>query len=177
MKHILKYSLLVGLLAFVHSSNLFAADSTKVAVPLDTVIHAVKGTFVVETRHRIHVSFQQIDTVQFGQSFDLGEGDFVAKVIGFNPDFAISLSGKKFQASDTLNNPAILVQVTAQDSTHNTQEIWAFYYGNAPHFRRESMFGFKLIDFKITEPIFVAPPSENSEATPPPSKEKESGKQ
>ncbi len=114
-----------------------------------------KSYFIIETRHRLFPKFLEIDTVRLNQQFSIGEEEYRAEVIDFNPSFLISDSGQVFQESDTLYNPAVKVKVIL-DST-KTQESWAFYYGDAPHFRRDNLLGFKLLDFKV-EGKYIKPP-------------------
>ncbi|MCX6836086.1 MAG: hypothetical protein NTW07_13345 [candidate division Zixibacteria bacterium] len=126
--------------------------------------------FILETQHKVFTGFHQIDTVRLNQKFPLGESDDVGEVFLFNPHFMITDSGKVMQLSDTLYNPAVRVRVTVGDSV--VQESWAFYFSSAPHFRRNDMFGFRLVDFKVSDrfvrvaaPKPVAqPPSTDSSA-------------
>ncbi len=118
-----------------------AAPAAAVASPDDY--------YVIETKHRVFTGFSQIDTVKMNQKFPLGEGDDVGEVILFNPHFTITDSGKVMQLSDTLYNPAVRVRVMVGDSL--VQESWGFFFTDAPHFRRNDMFGFRLVDFKVSD--------------------------
>lgn len=123
--------------------------------PFDSTL--LTSTFVIETRHRLYPKFYQLDTVLFGQTFPLGEDDeFVAKVTRFNPHLMITTKGEYKKHSDTLYNPAIRVQVMAGDSL--VQETWGFFFVDAPHFRGNNYFGFKLVSFLVNEQKYTKAP-------------------
>lgn len=105
--------------------------------------------YVLETRHQVFAEFRQVDTVRVNQRFPIGEGEEMGEVILFNPHLSITEKGKILQLSDTLYNPAVRVRVMAGDSL--VQESWAFYFTSAPHFRRSDMFGFRLLDFHVSD--------------------------
>ncbi len=111
--------------------------------------------YVIETRHRLFPEFRQIDTVGFGEVFLVGEEEWQAKVIMFNPHLGITQSGKALQQSDTLYNPAVRVRVEQADSL--VQESWGFHFTDAPHFRRTDLLGFKLVSFKVGPQYIAAP--------------------
>ena len=147
--------MLMGALAAAgHVAALDGADSTKPAVTPPALLssHAPTSSpdeyYVLESRHRVFAGFVQVDTVKMNQRFSIGEGEEVGEVFLFNPHFAITDSGRVLQVSDTLYNPAARVRVTVGDSV--VQESWAFYFASAPHFRRGDMFGFRLLDFKVS---------------------------
>ena len=150
----------------------FASDDSSKAAPSGTPLlssHAQPSAaspslpveyFVIETSHRVHANFRQVDTVGMNQKFAIGEGDEVGEVFIFNPDFAILDSGQVVQRSDSLFNPAVRIRVTVKDSV--IQQNWAFFRGGAPHYRRNDLLGFRLVDFrvsdkfiKIEEPMYV----------------------
>lgn len=111
--------------------------------------------FVIETRHRLFPNFRQVDTVAIGEIFLVGEEELKAEVLKFNPHLGITDSGKYLQMTDTLYNPAVLVRLTMEDG--RVQESWGFYVMDAPHYRRDNLFGFKLVDFKVGEK-YIRPP-------------------
>jgi hypothetical protein len=121
----------------------------KVSHAIDTTTGAVDSAFrfVVEARHRVFTNFQQIDTVYLHQKFPVGEGDEVAEVFVFNPDLMITDKGEYLRLSDTLYNPAVRVRVFKKDSV--IQQSWAFFFSDAPHFRRNDILGFKLVSFDV----------------------------
>lgn len=111
--------------------------------------------FVLEIRHRVFGSFQQFDTVRMFKKFPIGDGDDIGEVVFFNPHLSITTKGEFLKTSDTLYNPAVLIRVTQGDSVK--QESWAFYVSEAPHFRRNDILGFRLVDFHV-DSKFVRPP-------------------
>ncbi len=135
-------------------------DTTKAIVYPDAKIadtleqDSINAWFVIETRHRMYPSFLQIDTVVFGQPFQIGEEDVQARVVRFNPHFAIGETGIIHQMSDSLVNPAVHICVVQGGKV--TQLSWAFP-NMAPHFRRDAFFGFKLLDFKVDDKRYIRP--------------------
>ena len=137
----------------------FASDDSSKAAPSGTPLlssHAQASAaspslpveyFVIETSHRVYANFRQVDTVGINQKFAIGEGDEVGEVFIFNPDFSITDSGKVLQLSDSLNNPAVRIRVLVKDSV--IQQSWAFLLAGAPHYRRNDLLGFRLLDFKV----------------------------
>ena len=127
-----------------------------VSQPADSLkSNASKDYFVIETRHKLYPSFLQIDTVALNQQFLIGEDEYKAEVITFNPHLGITDSGKILQMSDTLYNPAVRIKVVLDSG--KVQKSWAFYYGSAPHFYRDHFLGFKLLDFKVSNK-YIKPP-------------------
>ncbi len=123
--------------------------------PFDSTL--LTATFVIETRHRLFPKFYQLDTVQFGQFFSLGEDEqYSAKVTRFNPHLVITTKGEYKKPDDTLYNPAARLQVFSVDSL--VQEGWAFHFVDAPHFRGSDYFGFKLVSFIVNEQKYIKPP-------------------
>ena len=137
------------LLIFTSLSQVWAeqADSSDVS--------SEEEYFVVETRHRLYPEFVQIDTVGMEQSFYIGEDELEAKVIAFNPHLGITQKGEALQMSDTLYNPAVRVEVFLEGGKQ--QESWGFYVLESPHFKRDDLLAFKLVDFKVGEKYIKAP--------------------
>ena len=169
--------LLVGAIAVATFAVVLAETDTVKVPPAqtpvllpshDTTPSAAPGAdeyYVIETKHKVFTGFSQVDTVRMNQKFPIGEGDDVGEVILFNPHFIITDSGRVVQMSDTLYNPAVRVRVMVGDSL--VQESWAFYYSSAPHFRRTDMFGFRLVDFKVSDRfVKVAGPKSFSKPSP-----------
>ena len=137
----------LALVFFVGAAVGEAIDSSKT--------EATNEVFVIETRHRLFPDFRQVDTVRIGEIFLIGEEELKAEVLKFNPDFAVSDSGEYLQITDTLYNPAVYVRLTMDDG--RVQESWGFYFMEAPHYRRDNLFGFKLVDFRVSEK-YIKPP-------------------
>ncbi len=142
--------LIFGILPiFMSSSQVCAeeADSTDVSSEVEY--------FIIETRHRLYPEFVQFDTVGMEQPFYIGEEEYEATVIGFNPHLGITQTGEALQMSDTLYNPAVRVRVSFEGEIK--QESWGFYVLTSPHFKRDDLLAFKLVDFKVSEKYITAP--------------------
>ena len=163
------WPLFIALLVTVAAAEPSAESDSTAAAPAGTPAparadsSAANDYFVIESRHQVFADFRQVDTVRMNQPFSIGEGEEMGSVFIFNPHFLITDSGKVMQLSDTLYNPAVRVRVSLRDSV--LQESWAFYYSSAPHFRRNHMFGFRLLDFHVSDrfvkvqgPAPAAPP-------------------
>lgn len=149
MKQIVRLLINTLLLAFLFSPVILAdpADSTEKKTE--------EEYFVIETRHRLYPEFLQIDTVAVGDTFYIGEEEWGAEVIGFNPHLGITMEGEALQMSDTLYNPAVRVRVSYEGEIK--QESWGFSIISSPHFRREDLLAFRLVDFKVDDKYVKAP--------------------
>ena len=143
---------------FIASGFTTASDSAKASssppnylLPAHTTNASMDSSysFVLEIRHRIFMDFQEVDTVKMNEKFEIGDGDANGQVFTFNPHLAITEKGQYLQDSDTLYNPAVRVRVYQKDSV--VQESWAFYYSEAPHYRRNDLLGFRLLDFHVPD--------------------------
>ncbi|MFQ6002989.1 MAG: hypothetical protein ACE5KJ_04510 [Candidatus Zixiibacteriota bacterium] len=104
----------------------------------------------ISVSHRVFPGYYEEFQVKMGEKFQLSDTDFYAKVVDFVPDFAISTStGKVVSRSDSLKNPA--VKLIIFKGKRKLEEVWAFQKVQSPHFSRQSMLGFKLLDFKIKD--------------------------
>lgn len=104
----------------------------------------------ISVNHRVFVGYHEEFKVKMGEKFQLSDTDYYAKVVDFVPDFAISTStGKVISRSDSLKNPAVKLMIFK--GKKKVEEVWAFQKVQAPHFSRQSMLGFKLLDFKIKD--------------------------
>jgi hypothetical protein len=123
------------------------ADTTRTEVD--------EGIFIIETRHRLFPQFLQVDTVGINQVFLVGEEEWQAEVIAFNPHLGITMEGEALTMSDTLYNPAVRVRVLTEGEVK--QESWGFHVIGAPHFHREDLLAFKLVEFEVSEKYVEAP--------------------
>ncbi len=135
-----------------------ASDSAKEALsapnsllPAHSAISSkdTSSVFILEVRHRIFTDFLEFDTVRMNEQFEIGDEDFHGQVFIFNPHLIITEKGEYLQDSDSLYNPAVRVRVYQEDSV--IQESWAFYYSEAPHFRRSDILGFRLLNFQVSD--------------------------
>lgn len=143
------------------SSHAFdTPDSVKQSL-VDTT-EAVDSTvyYVIETKHRLFPDFVQIDTVHHGSYFVVGEEEYRASIITFNPHLGITTKGEYLVRSDTLYNPAVRIEVSLEGEVK--QQSWAFYYTDAPHFKAEDLLGFRLVDFHVADKYVPVPaPGQN----------------
>jgi len=152
-------SLVVSVGVMLTASGLASApDSTKSTLPAPKKLlsahaenHSVDSNyvFVLEVKHRVFTDFQEVDTVRMNEKFEIGDGEEFGQVFTFNPHLLITEKGQYLQVSDTLYNPAVRVRVYQKDSV--VQESWAFYFADAPHFRRSDILGFRLLEFKVPD--------------------------
>ncbi len=109
-------------------------------------------TFSVEevtlsVTHRIYKDFHEIHSVKLGERLQLSDSEYSAEATEFYPDFAINADTKEvISRSDEPNNPAVRIIVYRNDE--KVDEVWAFKGGGAPHYYRDSLLAFQLMDFK-----------------------------
>ncbi len=85
-----------------------------------------------------------------GEKYQLSDANYYVRAINFIPDFAIDTStGKAFSRSDSLNNPAVKLEVFKGGK--KVEETWAFQKIEVPHYSQHSFLSFKLVDFKIED--------------------------
>jgi hypothetical protein len=104
----------------------------------------------IAVTHRVFPDYYEEFRVKMGEKFQLSDAEYFVTAVDFVPDFAINTStGKVTSRSDSLKNPA--VKLVIYKGKEKEEEVWAFQKVQAPHFSRQSMLGFKLLDFKIAE--------------------------
>jgi hypothetical protein len=104
----------------------------------------------IAVTHRVFPDYYEEFRVKMGEKFQLSDAEYYAVAVDFVPDFAISQStGKVISRSDSLKNPA--VKIIVFKGKDELEAVWAFQKVQAPHFSRQSMLGFKLLDFKIED--------------------------
>jgi len=143
--------LIASLLATASDSTKATSSGINYLLPAhstDTLVDT-NYVFVLEIKHRVFIDFHEVDTVRLNEKFEIGDGDAHGQVFTFNPHLAITEKGQYLQDSDTLYNPAVRVRLYQKDSV--IQENWAFYYSEAPHFRRGDILGFRLLDFQVPD--------------------------
>jgi hypothetical protein len=135
--------------------------------------------YKIASSHMIYPEYYEEFKVKLGQRFQISDTDYSAEVIDFIPDFTmVTATGKIYSLSDNYNNPAI--KIVLYKNSEKVDELWAFQKIQAPHFSKNSMLGFKLIDFKIKGKLkyekYIPKPEntentenkEQKEQTPPP---------
>jgi hypothetical protein len=112
---------------------------------------------VLRINHRVFTQFEEVRRVPPGQHFQIGDTDFTARIIDFVPDFAISPETKEvFSRTEIPRNPAVKIEVF--NDGRKVEEVWAFQGEGAPHFSRESMLRFRIVEL-IWKPGTVVPDS------------------
>lgn len=103
--------------------------------------------------HRAFPEFRDRVTVKLHETFRVGDTEYSAKVVDFQPDFAMDLKSRKvISRSADPNNPAAKVFVWKNGAPDDTS--WAFL-NMPPHFGRHSMLAFQItrIEFENHTPI------------------------
>lgn len=92
--------------------------------------------------NRAFPDFRDRVTVKMHESFRVGDSQYSAKVVEFQPDFAMDLKSHKIMSrSQEPNNPAVKVFVWKNGAPDDTS--WAFL-NMPPHYGRHSMLAFQL---------------------------------
>jgi hypothetical protein len=78
-----------------------------------------------------------------GETFNIGDTEYSARITGFVPDFLYDQEKKQvISASNELRNPAVRLEVF-QDGK-KVEDLWAFPGDGPPHYGRESMLAFSV---------------------------------
>lgn len=103
--------------------------------------------------HRVFTDFHDVVTTGMRESFRVGDSEYSAKVIEFQPDFAMDLKTHKVMSrSQEPRNPAARIIVWKSGAPNDT--AWAFL-NMPPHFARHSMLAFRLarVEFENHAPV------------------------
>lgn len=99
--------------------------------------------------HRVHLEFQDTLTVAMNERRIIGDTEFSCEAIEFYPQFAISgqdSTRKIISLSDDPKNPAFKIRVYENET--KTEDTWAFYGVQAPHYGRTSYLAFQVLSFE-----------------------------
>ena len=114
---------------------------------------ASRERFTLVIGHRAFVDFRDRVEVALGEEFQVGDTDYSAKVVEFQPDFAMDLETRTvLSRSQEPRNPAARVLVWRNGAPNDTS--WAFLK-MPPHFGRRSMLAFQLkrVTFRNHAPV------------------------
>lgn len=103
--------------------------------------------------HRVFTDFHDVVTTGMRESFRVGDSEYSAKVVEFQPDFAMDLKTHKVTSrSQQPRNPAARIIVWKSGAPNDT--TWAFL-NMPPHFARHSMLAFRLarVEFENHAPV------------------------
>ena len=119
--------------------------------------------------HRVHAQFQDTLTVAMNKRQTVGDSEFDFEVIEFYPHFAvIDSTHAVVSLSDEPKNPAFKVRVYQGEKT--TEDTWAFYGVDVPHFARTSYLAFQVLGFEYRGKVIGSRGTRAAEK--PPGKEK-----
>jgi len=127
-----------------------AADRPAPAAPLKV------STVSFVVGHRVFTEFRDQVTVKMNEDFRVGDSDYSARVVEFQPDFTMDLKNRRVTSrSQAPRNPAVRVRVWKSGAPDDT--LWAFL-NMPPHFARHSMLAFRLteVTFANHEPVRAA---------------------
>ncbi|MFM7231748.1 MAG: hypothetical protein ACKO3S_07170 [bacterium] len=113
----------------------------------------VPERFTLVIGHRAFVDFRDRVEVALDEEFQVGDTDYSAKVVEFQPDFAMDLESRTVMSrSNEPRNPAARVLVWRNGAPNDTS--WAFLK-MPPHFGRRSMLAFQLkrVTFRNHAPV------------------------
>lgn len=118
-----------------------AAPAAKSAAPAASAKLKVARLSMI-VGNRAFPDFRDRVTVKLHESFRVGDSQYSAKVVEFQPDFAMDLKSHKIMSrSQDPNNPAVKVFVWKNGAPDDTS--WAFL-NMPPHYGRHSMLAFQL---------------------------------
>lgn len=101
----------------------------------------------VRVTHRVHAQFQDTLSVAMHERRTVGDSDFDFELVDFYPQFAIVDSTHAIiSLSDEPKNPAFRVRIYKDGEP--TEETWAFYGVEIPHFARTSYLAFQVLGFE-----------------------------
>lgn len=105
-------------------------------------------TFVkLRITHRVYLEFQDTLTVAMNERQIIGDTEFSCEVVEFYPHFAIMDSTKAVVSlSDEPKNPAFKIRVFQDEE--KSEDTWAFYGIEIPHFGRTSYLAFQVLSFE-----------------------------
>lgn len=110
--------------------------------------------------HRVFTDFKDRATVKMHQSFRVGDTEYSAKVVEFQPDFTMDLKSRKVTSrSPEPRNPAVRVIVWKNGTPDDTS--WAFL-NMPPHYGRHSMLAFRLMRVEFENHAAVDAPKDTT---------------
>ena len=145
-----------------------AAALTAHAAPAPAAKPAVGGPLKVSRvsfliGHRVFTEFRDQASVRMHESFKVGDTEYTAKVVDFQPDFTMDLKTRKVASrSAAPNNPAVKVIVWKNGTPNDTS--WAFL-NMPPHYGRKSMLAFRLMRLEFENHAAIDAPKDSTAVT------------
>jgi len=98
--------------------------------------------------HRVFTNFRDRIVTPLGVEFVVGDSEYSAEVVEFQPDFTMDLASRKVGSrTQEPRNPAVRVLVSKNGAPNDT--TWAFLK-MPPHYGRRSMLAFQLTKVEFT---------------------------
>lgn len=138
-----------------------AAPAGKSAAAPGAKLKVTNMTFVVG--HRAFTDFRDKVTVKLNETFRVGDSEYSAKVVEFQPDFTMDLKARKVSSrSQDPKNPAAKVYVWKNGAPDDTS--WAFL-NMPPHYGRNSMLAFQMTRVEFENHAAVDAPRDSGKVT------------
>ena len=113
--------------------------------------------------HRAFTDFRDRVTVKLNETFRVGDTEYSAKVVEFQPDFTMDLKSHRITSrSQDPKNPAAKVYVWKNGAPDDTS--WAFL-NMPPHFGRNSMLAFELTRVEFENHAAIDAPRDSAKIT------------
>jgi hypothetical protein len=120
--------------------------------------------YAIEVRDPHVEDFVEVYEVGMHEEFKVGDTEYSAKIIRFEPDFTIDLDTKKVVSrSQDLNNPAVLLEIS--ESGNKVAEQWVFRK-EMPHMSRKTPVSFALLSVDGEEGPVSRDPAETQPGFP-----------
>lgn len=160
-------AVLTAVAALALASVVLAAGTpAKPAAPAATAAQNAKlkvARLTMVVGHRAFTDFRDRVTVKPNETFRVGDSEYSAKVVEFQPDFTMDLKNRKVTSrSQDPRNPAAKVYVWKNGAIDDTS--WAFL-NMPPHYGRHSMLAFQLTRVEFENHAAVGTPKDSASAT------------
>ncbi|MEQ1831982.1 MAG: hypothetical protein ABL977_02920 [Candidatus Eisenbacteria bacterium] len=155
--------LTLGLAALTLAAVAFAAPAAAPAAKAAPGAKLKVTNMTMVVGHRAFTDFRDRVTVKLGETFRVGDSEYSAKVVEFQPDFTMDLKTRKVTSrSQEPKNPAAKVYVWKNGAPDDTS--WAFL-NMPPHFGRNSMLAFELTHVEFENHAAVDAPRDTGKVT------------
>jgi len=144
--------------------GLLLLGSTSLAQEVDTLKADTKDgvTLTLLVGHRVWQDFREVHRTEMHKREPIGDTELTFEVLEFYPHFAYVDSLKEIVSlSDEPKNVAFRIAVYENDEV--IQKDWAFYNMSAPHFRRDSIIWFSVVEFEYRGEVYKRAPEETHE--------------
>jgi hypothetical protein len=124
-------------------------------IPAAAVPPAQLKSVTLHVFNRVFAGFHDKVVAVKGKDFRVGDSDFSARIVRFEPDFTFDLKTRKaISLSGEPNNPAFQIIVSRKGVPHDTS--WAFF-NLPPHYSGRSELAFVATRIEFTNrPVLVS---------------------